>query len=272
MMLNPIISQTAHNLKAMIDLDSYPAAPALLANGEGRSRPAERIAHQIAWLRRNLDDSIEHFGRQGVSSALFAFEFPVAHRRDIGPYVFEIDAKRVHRAAVTTIILDLTAAVPARFNWRPHPPESPRLPFRKIQKAIMRRVKPPWYRQATFHFDGYGVPELHSALHQISSDQNVPTRQVVDEERAARLQDADALVQPEFAPVEVFTVASRIVRPTPIKLPKIKGRVGENGVRNPRRKTRQDIEAVALEQHALRSGMIWRGKGSGGGDRTDGAA
>ena len=181
----------------------------------------------------------------------------MAHRRDIGPYVFEVDAERVHCAAMTAIIFDLAAAMPTRFDRRPHPPEGSRLPLREIQQAVVRRIEAPRYRQAAFHFDGYGMPELHSALHQMRPDQDIPARQVVDEQRAARFQDADALAQPEFAPIEIFSVSARIVRPASINLPEIERRIGKNRVYDPGWQTGQYIEAVALEQHASRGGVMW---------------
>jgi hypothetical protein len=133
----------------------------------------------------------------------------------------------------------------------------------------MRGIKPPRYRQAAFHFNSYGMPELHPALHQMRPDQDVPARQVVDEQRTARFQDADALAQPEFAPIDIFGVAARIVRPAPINLPKIERRIGKNRIGDPGRKTRQDIETVALEQHASRGCVIWSRQVRRGDDRAE---
>jgi len=118
-----------------------PAAVLALAHRITRTAAAEWIAQDLARYRTHLDHAIEHLGRERVGAALLGFELPMANWGNVVPHVGEVHAGGVHRAAVTAIVLDLAAAVPARLDRRADAPERLGLPFGVVDQAVVARVQ-----------------------------------------------------------------------------------------------------------------------------------
>src|SRR5262249_39993280 len=146
-------------------------------------------------------------------------------RRDVRPDVHQVHAQAVHRPPVTTIISDLTATMPARFDRGSNLAEGLGLAFRVVEQAVMGRVESSWNGQAELDADRNPVSELHSQSVQVMPELNVPAGDIVDEEGAARLEDADAFTDPFLAPVQVFASLPKVVDAGAVFLPEIEGRI-----------------------------------------------
>ena len=66
-------------------------------------------------------------------------------------------------------------------------------------------------RQASANFDRDPVSELKVLCSQEGSQEHVPFRQVIKEQRAAWLQDADAFAEPFLTPLEVVGVWATVI-------------------------------------------------------------
>ena len=122
---------------ATFQIHPDPVTTESLAHVIGRPAAAEWIQDQIAFLGGHLDDPFEDLGGQLIQCALAALEFPVPDRGDVIPYVGQGYSVRIHRPSVTSIILDLPAAVTACLDGRTDFPEGICPSLGEIQKAIM---------------------------------------------------------------------------------------------------------------------------------------
>ena len=166
--------------------------------------------------------------------------------------IFEVDAERVHRTSMTTIVPYLAAAMAARLDRGSNLAKGLGLAFRKIEQAIMRRVKPARDREAALDLDRDRMTELHAGqLHEVSTENDAPPRQIVDKEGPAGRQYANTLVEPAPTPIDIFGVRPRIVCPVPVGLAQIEGRVGKHRIDQIGLEPGQVIETIALEKQPL---------------------
>ena len=68
-----------------------------------------------------------------------------------------------------------------------------RLALGVVEKAVMTRVQPTRYWQAGTHLYGNPMTELETLFLKIVPKKDVPLREVVQEERPSRFQDAHTL-------------------------------------------------------------------------------
>src|SRR5262245_7053316 len=100
-----------------------------------------------------LNDSIEHFSRESISCTLLGRELPMSDWRDICPYLFETNAKGIHRWAMTTVILDFSTAVAALFDRGSHATKSLWFAFGQIEQTVMGRIQSARDGEAALHLN-----------------------------------------------------------------------------------------------------------------------
>src|SRR5438874_6325137 len=88
--------QAIDNRARILDLDAYPVSMSMLADSVSGATPSEWVQYPIAWNRTQLDDALEQLCAKGVRRPLIGFELPMPDRRNVGPYVFKINAVRIH--------------------------------------------------------------------------------------------------------------------------------------------------------------------------------
>ena len=156
---------------------------------------------------------------------------------------------------MAAVVLDLAPTMPARLDRRTDAPESLRLPLCVVQQAVMARMEPSWNGKAGGNLDSYPVPESHAKLREVNTEEDVPLREVIEEERATRLESADALGNPGFAPNQVFIIRLKVVAVFAVFLPEVERRVGEDSINDSVFDVRQDRHAVRREQCSERGGV-----------------
>lgn len=251
----PITFETIHNCRREVDLSAYPVAVFGLADDEGGSTAAERVDDQVSWFSGYVDDTVKDFGRERVSSAGFRFEFPMPHRRDVGPYVLERHTVRVHSAPVPTVVLDFAPTMSAGQDRRADAMKGLWFSLAVVEQAVMAWVQATGYRQAGADFDGDPVPEVKPLLAKESPEQHVPFRKVVQEERPARFQYTHAFGKPTPAPLDVATIRQAVIGSLAVFFAKVEGWVRKDHVNRAIFEKRQDLHAIVGEKRAVRGDM-----------------
>src|SRR5438094_6219607 len=116
-------------------------------------------------------------------------------------------------------MLRFAAAMPACDDRRPDSVERLWSPFGEVEQAVMTRVEPARNWKASGHLDGDPVAKMHPPRREVGSKEDVPLRQVVEEEGTTGLKDPDALVNPRHAPREILWVREAVVRLLAVFLP-----------------------------------------------------
>ena len=213
----------ARRFVGKVYLGADPVPMLWLRDDEARAAAAEGVEYEVAGLRGHLDNAVEDLSRERVRAAVLRLEFPVADGRNIGPDVFQRDTLRVHGASVAAVVLDFATAMAAGHDRCPDAVKGLGLALGEIEQAVMAGVQPAGDRQAGAHLHGDPVPEFEALFVQESAEQDIPFRKVIKEERAARLQDADAFGQPFLAPCDVLLGRQTVVEFLPYSLPRLNG-------------------------------------------------
>lgn len=228
-----------------------PMAAESLADIIGRPAAAKGIEDQIAFAGGHQNDSFQDFCGQLVQGPFSALELPVPDGSDIIPHIRQRDPVRIHRPPVTAVVLDLASAVTAGLDGGADSAEGVGLPFGEIKQAVMGRIEPAGNRQGEFDVDRNPVTKRHPAFRQMSAQKDVPFRQVVNKQGAARFQNSHALVEPFPAPGYVIFFRTAIINPAPIFLRQIEGRIGKDGIDDAILNTGKDFETIGFIQGAV---------------------
>src|SRR4051794_38325316 len=97
---------------------------------------------------------------------------------------------------MSAIVLYFAPAVPARLNRHANVAERLRLSLGVVEEAVVGGVQATRDRHQHLQPDSNPVAEGQAPLRHVRPQEYVPSGQVVQEERAARLDDPDALVNP----------------------------------------------------------------------------
>src|SRR3972149_1563772 len=115
----------------------------------------------------------------------------MADRWDIRPDILQGHALGVHRVTMTAIVLDLATTMAAGKDWRSDASKGVRLSLRVVQQAVMARVQAPRDRQACADLDCDPMTKLKPELGQVRTEEDIPLREVIDEDASAWLQHTD---------------------------------------------------------------------------------
>ena len=96
---------------AVIDIGHYPAALQALGNVGGDTTPGERIADEISRVGGQFYDPLKNDGCQFIRGSVLVL--PMPHWRDIIPNVRQIESFWIEVFLVSTVILDIFAAMAA---------------------------------------------------------------------------------------------------------------------------------------------------------------
>ena len=158
------------------------------------STTRSRIFVESAFARRSLDLNFQcRTGGMSVHTSL-----------SVTPFGFIA-------SAVAAVILDVTATMAARLNWRAHTTESLRLPLRVVEQTVMARMEASGNRETCGDLNCDPMPEIHAEFREVSPERDVPFRQVVEEECAARLDGAHAFSNPCLTPLQIFFFGLEVI-------------------------------------------------------------
>lgn len=81
----------------------------------------------------------------------------------------------------------------------------------------MRWIKAPRNRQRQLNVNRNPVPEIEALLDEVTPQEDIPPREVINENRAARFQHADAFIKPFLAPHDILFVRPIVVHAKAIR-------------------------------------------------------
>src|SRR5215210_7820878 len=134
---------------------------------------------------------------------------------------------------MATVVLDVSAAVPADGDRYPRTMEEPGLALRVIQEAVVRRVEASGDRQRVLDVHRDPVSEDHSLGAEAVAERDVPLRQVPQEECPARLEHPNPLGDPAPTPLQVLLLGQRVAAPVTVILTQVEWRVSEQQIHSP---------------------------------------
>src|SRR5258708_4518775 len=105
---------------------------------------------------------------------------------------------------MATVVLHLSSAVSAGQNWSANTTKRLRLTFRVVKEAVVAWMQSSLNRHAGGNLDCNPMTKLHVQLVQVRAEKHIPLRQVVEEQRPARLQDSNTFPNPLFTPRQIF--------------------------------------------------------------------
>lgn len=252
-----VTTEAIPDQRTIYDFGANPVTVEHLRRLERRSPACKRVQDEVAFVGRDFDAAARYHRLQFVNMPA-RFEFPMTGGGSVVPEVAEVEPERVKVLAMSPVVLDVLAAVPALRDRQSHAVESRRGPFRKVKQRVMGGVKLPSPWEGPFHRYGDPMAEFHPAPFQMNCQVTGPLRQVIDENAAARPHYPDAFVDPAVAPVEVFVLVEAVkVGPVPIVLAQVERRVGKNGVDAVVFEGGKQIEAVSLVDRAEIRGEGW---------------
>lgn len=156
-------------------------------------------------------------------------EFRVASRARVIPKICKIQAERVQVLSVAAVILDVLSAVTAGRYRKPNTIESVWIAFGEIQQRIVSRVEFPSSRKCAFHGKRNPMAECHVPAFEMMREPVCLLRDVVDEDRPPGLQNAQALVNPLKAPIQVVVAVQKILMSAiTVVLSEVERRVGKD--------------------------------------------
>lgn len=176
---------------------------------------------------------------------------------NIIPHIGEIYPERIDKMPMPSVVLHISAAMPTQLNRRADVAESVVLALAEIEQAVMRRIEPPLDRQAEFDIDHDPIAKVHPLFQEEVRKEDIPLRDVVEEEGAAGFQNTDALFNPAVAPLNIFRFGPPIVNAGPVFLADVKGGVGENGIDDSVGEALEELDTIPFEQSSSRRGVFW---------------
>src|SRR6266851_4303607 len=184
-----------------IYLHTDPLAPLLLANGKRSTAPTKGVKNQVSGHRRHFYDPVQDFGGECICTAILRFELPVAHRRYVGPNIFQVHTLRIHSIPVTTIVFDFASAMSTGLNRRADSAERLWFSLRVVQQTVVAWMQPSWNRKTSRNLYRNPMPEVHSESRKMGAKLYVPLRKIVQKERPSRLDCTYAFRDPLFTPL-----------------------------------------------------------------------
>ena len=126
-----------------------------------RATASEWIHYHIAGASRDVEAAAcDH--RLELVDVPSRLEFLVARRRGVLPEVREIQTGRVQVLAVTAVVLDLLAAMPALWDGNPDSVEGRRHSLGEVEQRVVRGVELPPARKRALHRHGNPMSKGHS--------------------------------------------------------------------------------------------------------------
>ena len=220
-----------------------------------RASSTKRIKDDITRLRRDKDGSLWNYRFQFIDTwPDLEFRMPIGGC--IGPEVRQIYTLRVHLVAVTTVIPDFLAAMPAFFYRKPDLVEYTRRASGEIEKCIVSRIQllSAWIR--AFHGQCYPMSEFQLFSHNRGKT-NCKLRCSVEKKCTSGFQYTATFENPYSAPTQILVSCDGVVVTILVVLSQVEWRIGKHSVDHFRFHVPKNINAICVIEDPMRRGQEW---------------
>ncbi len=246
--IRKMITKPLANGNARDDLAPDPAASKSLCRLERRPASTEWIENHVPLVRRDLNAATRNHWLQLIDVPA-RLELLVPSRGRVLPEISEVEAKGIQILPVSSIVLDVLAAVSAGWHWEANMVENLGFALREVQKSVVCGIELSAAWKSPLHRQRDPVAKEHPLIFNMTRKVKAPPREYVDKKSTSGFEYTNRLIDPRERPLQVIPFPKRILDGSiPIILPEIKGRVSEDTVNGVVLECSKEVEAICRVQ------------------------
>jgi hypothetical protein len=228
--IRKVVTKALTNRTTRDELAPDPEPPKELCCLVCRAATAEWVENNIALLRGDLNAAAGNHRLQFVDVPP-CLELFVPSGRSVLPKISEVETERIQILPVSSVVLDVFAAVSAEGYREANAVKDLGLALREIQEGIVCRVELPATGKRSFHRERDPMAEEHSLLFDMPSEVISPLRKYVDKKTPTGFEHTDGLIDPCEGPFQIVSFLEGILDcSVPIVLAKIEGGIREHTI------------------------------------------